>query len=393
MIPARQFVDARLLPIFWRLLGIFVGLLSCLPLARALETVEFTRGGETRSISGRLITTAADGGVLLLAADGRIWTIQPTELKSKTQDDRPFTPLKPNELARALLPELPAGFAIHTTVHYVIAYDTTKAYAQWCGGLLERLSAAFVNHWTKLGIKLHNPEFPLVVIIFSKQETYAEFSKAELQGDARQIVAFYSLAANRVTLYDLSGAEALRRPGDQRGSPAQINAILSQPAAQPMVSTLVHEATHQIAYNSGLHQRFADIPLWVSEGIAVYFESPDLGSSKGWRTIGAVHQARLQQFQTYLPTRPRESLLTLTTDNKRFLQPTQALDAYAEAWAFNHFLLKQKPKEYAAYLQELAKKEPYLWDEPEVHLKEFKAAFGDSMELNAEFLKYVKKLK
>ena len=44
------------------------------------------------------------------------------------------------------------------------------------------------------------------------------------------------------------------------------------------MATIVHEATHQIAFNCGMQQRYADIPLWLCEGMAVYFEAPDLAS-------------------------------------------------------------------------------------------------------------------
>ena len=34
------------------------------------------------------------------------------------------------------------------------------------------------------------------------------------------------------------------------------------------VATIIHEATHQLAYNSGMQRRYADNPMWVSEGLA-----------------------------------------------------------------------------------------------------------------------------
>ena len=44
-----------------------------------------------------------------------------------------------DEIAQRLLAELPAGFGVYTTTHYLILYDTSPAYAQWCGSLFERL--------------------------------------------------------------------------------------------------------------------------------------------------------------------------------------------------------------------------------------------------------------
>ena len=97
--------------------------------------------------------------------------------------------------------------------------------------------------------------------------------------------------------------------------------MLARPEAEPMVATIIHEATHQIAFNCGLQTRFADIPVWVSEGLAVYFETPDLQSPKGWRNIGAVNQPRLDRFREYLTRRPPGSLASLLADDKRMRDP------------------------------------------------------------------------
>ncbi len=155
-----------------------------------------------------------------------------------------------------------------------------------------------------------------------------------------------------------------------------------------MVATVIHEATHQLAYNCGMHTRFADIPLWVSEGLAVYFETPDLRSRQGWRNIGGVNTYRLGRFHQYARNRGSDSLQSLVSEDSRFRKPDQALDAYAEAWAFNYFLIRQKPKEYVQYLQQLAERKPMFYDTPEERLTTFRKIFGDKLTtLDAEFLR------
>ena len=138
----------------------------------------------------------------------------------------------------------------------------------------------------------------------------------------------------------------------------EINQMLSQPAAVPLVATIVHEATHQIAFNCGLQTRFADIPLWLCEGMAVYFEAPDLASTRGWRGIGRVNYPRLDTFHRNLPNWNDDSLEALLADDDRFRDPQTAVDAYADAWALNYYLIKYQPKAYADYLKTLAEKPP-----------------------------------
>src|SRR5262249_8687575 len=138
----------------------------------------------------------------------------------------------------------------------------------------------------------------------------------------------------------------------------------------------------------------ADIPLWISEGIAAFFETPDLRNAKGWRTIGAVNDNRLERFHSYLERRPAASLKSLISDDKRIRDTRQALDAYAEAWALNYYLIHHHPKQYIAYLQMLSRKEQLLWDDPATRLKEFQEAFGDNMgQLDADFLRQMQKVR
>lgn len=382
--------------------GVFVVKIACLSLAMiacsaaqlsALEHVVFKRDGKQHDVAGKLLVTAADGGLLLLAPDGVLWTIQPDEIVDRSRDDEAFVPLGPDELAKQLLAQLPAGFETHKTAHYLICHNTSRAYASWCGALFERLHRGFVNFWTRKGMKLSEPQFPLVAIVFANRESYLEYSQTELGASSAAIIGYYSLRSNQMTMYDLTGVDALRKAGDRRASAAHINQMLARPEAEQLVATIIHEATHQIAFNCGMHARFADIPLWVSEGIAVYFETPDLESAKGWRSIGAVNRSRLTQLRQYLPQRSAGSLKSLISDDRRMRDPKLALDAYAEAWALNYYLIRQKPKQYVRYLQMLAEKKPLVWDDPATRVEEFESAFGELSALDGDFLRQMEKVR
>lgn len=360
----------------------------------ALERVVLRRDGRETEVAGQLLVTAEDGGLLLLAPDGVLWSVPPDELVERGSDATPFSPLAREELAERLLSELPAGFEVYTTQHYLVCHNTTRAYAEWCGALFERLYRVFVNYWTRKGFDLQEPRFPLVALVFADRDSYQDYARQEL-GDATQsIIGYYSLRTNRMTMYDLTGIEALRRPGDRRGSAAQINQMLARPEAERTVATVIHEATHQIAFNCGLQTRYADIPLWVSEGIAIYFETPDLTRSKGWRSIGAVNQVRLAGFHDYLRRRPADSLVTLVAGDDRLRDPRRAGDAYAEAWALSYFLLRQRPRQFLDYVRTLSQKPQLVWDDPATRILEFQQAFGDEVdELDAEFLRYMGKVR
>jgi hypothetical protein len=375
----------------------YYGILTCLLLtvstAHAVDHVNFKREDATQQRSGQIVVEAADGGVLLQDPGGVLWAITADELLDRKSDDTPFRLFDNEELAASLEHEMPPGFRFHKTAHYLICYNTSEAYARWCGALFERLYMAFHTYWGQRGFELDDPPAPLIALIFSTKRGYAEYAREELGDATNSVIGYYSLRSNRVTMYDLTGVDAFR--GSARASSADhINRILAQPQAERTVATIIHEATHQLAFNCGLQTRYADIPLWVSEGIAIYFETPDLRSRRGWRTIGGVNRIRFSDFARYAPRRPRDSLTTLLADDERFRRTELAPNAYAEAWALNYFLIRRHKDAYIQYLKKLSKKPPLLYDEPQERIDEFREAFGmDLMELDQQFMRYMRSVR
>ncbi len=344
----------------------------------AEEHVVVQREGTRQQVDGKVVVEAADGGLLLLARNGVLWTILPDEIASRKADDVAFRTVGRNNLIAEIRKELPSDFDIYETNHYVIAYNTSRAYAQWCGSLYERLYRGFYNFWRRKGFELIESDLPLIALVFNDRGAYLRHSAAELGQANPSIVGYYHMGTNRMTMYDITGIEGLRAPGKRLRSSAVVNQVLSQPRAESSVATLVHEATHQLAYNSGLQTRYADNPVWVSEGLAVYFETPDLSSSKGWKGIGGINRKRLLRFQQFLQRRPPDSLSTLLRTDDRLRNADEALDAYAESWALCYYLLKQRQSEFIAYLQELAQKQPLVFDEPEQRVRLFAKHLGIS---------------
>ena len=372
---------ARAAAAFW--------LLIAPTLLRALDHLTIKQGEATREIVGRIEVEAADGGVMLLARDGGLWPVEKDNLVNRRADPKPFAPFTSAELAKQLAIELP-GFKTFQTQHFLIHYNTSPAYAKWVGSLFEGLHKAFYNYWSRRGAVLHEAEFPLVALVFDGQASFAKYAHAEIGERAGSLIGYYNLKTNRIVMCDLTGVETSSGVND-RNAAARINQILSQPGAERTVATIVHEATHQLAFNSGLQVRFADVPFWVSEGIAIYFETPNLDSTKGWRNIGAVNRVNLVGFRQYLARRKPGSLELLLSDDKRFQDASTAADAYAEAWALNYYLLQTKSEAYVKYLAALAEQKPLIDVEPAERLRQFKQFFGpDLNSVETDFLRYMR---
>jgi hypothetical protein len=342
-----------------------------------------------QTVLGRVLIEAQDAGLLVIGRDGKLWSVDSDQLIKRTATEEAFSPLDREDLDKQLRKELGAGFETVSTKHYVICSNAGRQYSEWCGTLFERLFDAFQSFWKQRGVTLHEPEFPLIAIVFANVKQFAAFAQRDAGPDAVTSKGYYSITTNRIVLYDLLAASR----GNAVLSAAEFRKRLTVEAFN--VATVVHEATHQIAFNSGMHTRYADNPLWLTEGMAMFFETPDLKSDTGWTTVGDVNGPRLKQFKTYLGSRRKsDSLSTLLKTDGRFTNAKQAVDAYAETWSLNYFLIKEHEADYVRYLNRLAAKPRLMWDTPEQRLAEFEEVFRKTLkELEVEWLRFARKLK
>jgi hypothetical protein len=358
--------------------------------ATAERVAVVVRGDEgDRALEGTVIIEATDGSMLLELDDQRLELLQGSEVRSRRPVDAPSSPATPREEGKRILAELPDGFDLLVTRHYVICFDTSRAYAQWCGALFEKLHEAFANYWRKAGVEVETPRRPLVVVIFSDRQRYEAFAARDLGAAADRVVGYYNLLTNRVTTFDLTGSDQLaRRPTTSAGRAGL--EILASPEAAGLVSTLVHEASHQMAFNCGLHRRLAPVPVWLSEGVATFFETPDPGG-RGWKGIGGVNRPRLDRFlATYRPG----VLDAIVIGDEPFREADGAIDAYARAWALTAFLAQTRKQALVDYLATVGAKPPLGDDSPDQRRRDFVAAFGaEPNELEEPLLKFLARWK
>jgi len=339
-----------------------------------------------RSVAGAVVAEAADGGLLLEDSDQRYELLQPDVIASR-EGMQPPAAETPRDLGKRIVADLPAGFDVHVTRHYVICFDTSRDYAKWAGALFERLHEAFIGSWTRAGLAVHDPGRPLVVVIFADRRDYEACAIRDVGAGAERVSGYYSFLTNRVTTYDLTASDGLPRPPG--GGPGRLGLeILARPEAEGLVATVVHEATHQMAFNCGMHRRLAPVPLWVCEGVATYFETPDLRSTTGWRGIGALNEPRLAKFRESYQAGDLERIVA---DDARFRDATTAVDAYAAGWAVTWFLMETRRDAFVRYLALLAEKQPCTEYDRATRLRDFEAAFGAPAELEPDFLRHMRR--
>lgn len=348
--------------------------------------VTFRTGETTNTVDGEVLVAAADGGLLVKSADQRIWMIQPDQLVSREPLAEPQAMLDGDQLEKLLLGEMPANFRVESTRHFVIVYNCDRMFAKWVGNLYEKLLRGYLDWWKKKhGYELDSPTVPLVVLVFATFGEYSDYVQKELGQPPGTMVAYYSLMSNRVALYDLTAGLG----GTAQGS-RNISEIVSSRGAVEMVTTIIHEGTHQLMFNTGMQTRFADTPLWVNEGMAMFFETPDASNPQGFRAIGQLNLLRLNQFLLWARSRAPDSLEKLLGDDSVLREGDDRLGRYAEAWAFNYFLLQRHGRQYVAYLKHLAAKPVMQYATASQRLDDFRLFFEMELDqLDREFLEFM----
>ena len=345
-------------------------------------------------LQGELITQNPKYGMLVQTPDGQLIAIPPSTGIAKISElQEPMKPMQASEIAAKTLTLMPPGSKSITTEHFVICYDTSDTYARWNANLYEKMFKGLARFWKEKGFELEPPRFRLVALIFRNKEDYIEYSKRDFQG-GENTFGYYTQTTNRLATFDLTGIEGVLPPGAKVQREELLGEIFSRPQAERQIATILHEACHQIAFNTGLQTRLGDYPLWLSEGLATFFESADTRSSSGWAGAGKVNAYNLDQFRQYYRARPPDSLVSLLTQDERFRKGDTSAAAYGESWGLTFYLIKKKPKEFVSYLMKLRSREPGNPSDARQRLDDFQESFGADLDkIDKEFVRMIAALR
>jgi hypothetical protein len=334
------------------------------------------REGRASAVSGRVVVEDQQGWIQLEDAAGVYWTLEAKEVVSRAAGEGAFERAGGKELAESLKGVAGGEAVVVETKNYVIVARASRAFAGWVGGMFERLRNGFLAHWEREKVELTPNTSPLPVLILQNKGQFREYAVRDGAAEAAETFGYYSARTNRVVMYDLTADQA----GPTLGEATQREEITRRLSRVPAsVATVVHEAVHQLAFNTGLQVRYADNPMWVSEGLAMYFETPDFGSGGRWTSAGKVNPWRLKEFQQSVGGRPADSLVTLIQNEDRFREAGQASGAYAESWVLVHYLATRRKEQWAAYVKGLRERPVLVFPTAEERLAEFKRAFGEDL--------------
>ncbi|MBN2021637.1 MAG: DUF1570 domain-containing protein [Pirellulales bacterium] len=294
--------------------------------------------------------------VHLLGRDGRLWSFDPNEATDFRQTSSVFRPASVSEIRAALLRELGEGFDVTGTTHYMVAHPAGQE-DRWARRF-EDLYRALVHFFSVRGFRLTEPPFPLIGIVCRNRGDFDRYAARQGGPVSPGVLGYYDLESNRIILYDLGGGKGGK--ADWRQTAA----------------TVIHEATHQTAFNTGIHNRWSPPPVWVAEGLATLFEAPGVYDSRSHtRRTDRINEGRLRDYRTLIAPNASGNLPeALTASDGLFATHPSA--AYAEAWAIAFYLVETQPREFARYLALTASHAPFVKYTSQQRLADFAAVFG-----------------
>ena len=308
--------------------------------------------------------------VRLLGRDGRLWNFSPSEVTDYATTVSRFECYSPSELRAMLLRELGTDYEVTGTGHYLVAHPR-GAGDKWAQRF-EDLYRSFVHYFAVRGFETTKPPFPLIGVVCRNQ---ADFQRQVIsqQGQAMPsaVLGYYNPESNRIMLYDTGGKADSVHWKENAG-------------------TVIHEATHQMAFNMGVHSRYTPPPRWLAEGLAMLFEAPGVYDAPSNRDqFDRINHRWLATFQRSLLSVHTPELLmkTIASDSLMVENPTAG---YAEAWALTFFLVETEPAKYARYLKLTASRPPFTEYNSTARVQDFASVFGNDWKmLNARFLRYM----
>ncbi|MFT5523659.1 MAG: hypothetical protein ACI9G1_000248 [Pirellulaceae bacterium] len=307
--------------------------------------------------------------ILLLCRDGYLWEFAADQASGYKKISSEFEPFSRRDQTKLLKAEFGHQFDVTTTTHFVIMHPKGQK-TKWTNRF-EGLYHSFSHYFNVRGFDAKDPEFLMIATIYPTKEQFQKQAFMEGANISDNVLGYYSPRTNRILLYDVT-----TKAGGQSWS---TNA-----------DTIIHEATHQTAFNIGLHNRFGENPRWVVEGLGVMFEMRGVWHSKKYPfLVERIHRQQLVNFRNYREGyRKKDALADIIQSDRIFgLNP---FGAYSEAWALTFYLAEKHPQKYIQYISKIAERKQFTKYTAPERLRDFTEVFGDNLPLlDSQFLRYI----
>lgn len=333
-----------------------------IPTGLVNATITFRVGGD--HYEGQLLYWTSDE-IFVLRRDGALARADRRLATDFQVINDHFVALDAGALRAQLLRELGGGYTVDTTSHYLVVRPTNKA--EDCRDILEATYRNIQRFAAQRRIPLRESPFPLVAIVLATQNEYLDYLR-RLKRNAVTLsntLGCYDPISNRVVTFVLDATQ--QRSG-------------GLPAGSTLPNVIRHEAFHQAAANMGLVSRFADVPLWFHEGMALMFEG-DFVNPVNMVSGRATSQPRDLRFQARMVLAKQSSgwLRGLVVSDDLF--STHPETAYTLSWILMTYLHEKHHRAFVRYLTTINRLAPFETIPPPRRLADFVETFGDRWEV------------
>ena len=209
---------------------------------------------DTDSYSGRLVAMN-DGNCWLFGRDGRLNTLDVTQLKKFKRINDKFEPFSGSDLKQRLRDEFGGDYQIVQSGRYMVV--AAKGRGKEFANVLDDVYGIVQREFRVRGFDIKPPEFPMVAIVFPRKSAYLEYANKEGARGVSVALGYYKRESNRIALYeeDVQSRVPSRvkikhlAQNDDTLGPLNVRASRSVfPVIEANLrDTLIHEAVHQLS--------------------------------------------------------------------------------------------------------------------------------------------------
>lgn len=364
------------------------------PLAMTAQAGESNRmvelSDQNSSYEGKLIAKTPSH-VCIMDRFGLMTALEVKNLKSFKVVAGSYSPVSSIGLQQSLKKELPPGYEIAASAHYVVMGRKGKAddYAK----LFEEVFRQVDTFFSVRGFDTHPPQMPMVAFVFGTQAEFKAYCEAENDQTMIKMRGYYSSKTNRVAMYEDPNQiiKVTARVSDEEWEPQSSENLFASVTGQT-ADVIIHEGTHQVGFNVGIHSRLGTTPRWVVEGLATVLEPPGI-RSRGKAGKDKINAERLSWFQEDYSQRRKSGDLAKVIASDDFFG-SQSLDAYSLAWSLTYFLTDNPARagKFAKYLKKVADRNPLHVYSAKERLADFQEIFGDISRVEVELVRSIERL-
>jgi hypothetical protein len=305
-----------------------------------------------------------DEYALLLQPSGTMLDLEMRNVRGHRLLSEVFVPQTLTAARSAMQSELGANFDTTTVGPYVIC--APRGHVDRWRERFRVVLAGYHRYFETRGWRLRTPDFPLCVTVLPSKADFDRYCQQQLGHAMPNLMACYFPKSNRCVLFEVGGGTATTDWSETE-------------------RTIVHEAVHQLAYNTGIHERLANSPQWVDDGLATMFEEPAVfdprASSRALEArINAQQLSRLRPLAADA-VRFEAQLSDLIQSNDMFKRDPQT--AYALSWALTFYLAERMSNQYGNYTQSMARLAKLQLYGPAERQRDFQRAFETDVSLLA----------